>query len=181
METATALFTNRGYDAVGVQEVVNEAGVTKPTLYHHFGSKRGLFAAVQATIWREMMQRLEAPLVYRGDLPSTLAAVVAAFLELASDRPREMRLIISVQSGPTESEARKVMQPYVDTLYREIAELFLKAVENHGNMRGRHRAYAKSFLGMIFIYMTLVLDGEEEPTENLAQQIVHQFSHGIYS
>jgi len=39
---ALELWSERGYDAVGVQEIVDAAGITKPTLYHYFGSKRGL-------------------------------------------------------------------------------------------------------------------------------------------
>ena len=41
-KSALDLFYARGYDAVGVQEIVNTAGITKPTLYYYFGSKRGL-------------------------------------------------------------------------------------------------------------------------------------------
>ena len=32
-------FMPRGYDAVGVQEIAQKAGITKPTLYYYFGSK----------------------------------------------------------------------------------------------------------------------------------------------
>ena len=42
LDCALRLFAARGYDAVGVQEIVELAGLTKPTLYHYFGSKRGL-------------------------------------------------------------------------------------------------------------------------------------------
>ena len=35
-------FYSKGYDAVGVQEIVDRAGITKPTLYYYFGSKLGL-------------------------------------------------------------------------------------------------------------------------------------------
>lgn len=40
------LFGENGYSDVGTQAVVAEAGVTRGALYHHFGDKRGLFAAV---------------------------------------------------------------------------------------------------------------------------------------
>ena len=43
---ALDLFTQRGYDAVGVQEVAEAAGVKKPTLYHYFGSKSGLLKVI---------------------------------------------------------------------------------------------------------------------------------------
>ena len=39
MKCALDLFYAKGYDAVGVQEIVDKAGVTKPTLYYYFGSK----------------------------------------------------------------------------------------------------------------------------------------------
>ena len=42
LNTALELFHAKGYDAVGVQEIVDRAGVTKPTLYYYFGSKLGL-------------------------------------------------------------------------------------------------------------------------------------------
>ncbi|HIZ64719.1 MAG TPA: TetR family transcriptional regulator, partial [Candidatus Blautia pullicola] len=38
LNAALDLFYARGYDAVGVQEIVDRAGVTKPTLYYYFGS-----------------------------------------------------------------------------------------------------------------------------------------------
>ena len=45
LNAALDLFHARGYDAVGVQEIVERAGVTKPTLYY-FGSKLGLLKSL---------------------------------------------------------------------------------------------------------------------------------------
>ena len=41
LQVALDLFHAKGYDAVGIQEIVDKAGVTKPTLYYYFGSKKG--------------------------------------------------------------------------------------------------------------------------------------------
>ena len=46
MQCAEELFYSKGYDAAGVQEIVERAGVTKPTLYYYFGSKLGLLQAI---------------------------------------------------------------------------------------------------------------------------------------
>ncbi|OAN33578.1 TetR/AcrR family transcriptional regulator [Mycolicibacterium iranicum] len=43
--TAYELFTHRGINAVGVDEVVEKAGVAKTTLYRHFPSKEDLVLA----------------------------------------------------------------------------------------------------------------------------------------
>ncbi|WP_181276139.1 TetR/AcrR family transcriptional regulator [Brevibacterium oceani] len=46
LQTATALFYAEGVNAIGVDRIVAESGVSKPTLYAHFGSKSGLIAEV---------------------------------------------------------------------------------------------------------------------------------------
>jgi AcrR family transcriptional regulator len=46
LDAASALFYEDGIGATGVDDVVRAAGVSKPTLYAHFGSKAELVAAV---------------------------------------------------------------------------------------------------------------------------------------
>ncbi len=46
LDTAEKLFAERGYDFVTVRDIAAAAGVTHPLIYYHWGSKRGLLAAV---------------------------------------------------------------------------------------------------------------------------------------
>ncbi|SKC35015.1 TetR/AcrR family transcriptional regulator [Krasilnikoviella flava] len=56
LDVATELFYARGVDAVGVAEVCSTAGISKQTLYRHFGSKDGLVEAMverrSERVWR---------------------------------------------------------------------------------------------------------------------------------
>ena len=45
LQCALELFYKRGYDAAGVKEIVEMAGITKPTMYYYFKSKLGLLEA----------------------------------------------------------------------------------------------------------------------------------------
>jgi AcrR family transcriptional regulator len=45
VEVAHALFGERGYAAVTMDDVAAEVGVTKPLLYHYFGNKERLYLA----------------------------------------------------------------------------------------------------------------------------------------
>jgi AcrR family transcriptional regulator len=45
LETADRLFYNEGIHAVGVNRIVDEAGVTRVTLYRHFPSKDALISS----------------------------------------------------------------------------------------------------------------------------------------
>lgn len=46
LEAAGRLFGERGYDGTTADDVARAAGVTKPIVYRHFGSKQGLYLAL---------------------------------------------------------------------------------------------------------------------------------------
>lgn len=59
VEAALDEFARRGYDEVGVTEVAAAAGVTVGSLYHHFGSKAGLYDLVRDDVERRLLDRME--------------------------------------------------------------------------------------------------------------------------
>lgn len=80
---ARELFTERGYENVGTEEVVRAAGVTRGALYHQFGDKASLLEAVYEQIEAEATERV-ARVVLGSDLQSPLEAMkagVGAFLD----------------------------------------------------------------------------------------------------
>jgi AcrR family transcriptional regulator len=80
---ALKLFTERGYDNVGTEEIVRAAGVTRGALYHQFGDKASLLDAVYERIEAESTERV-ARIVLGSELHSPLAAMKAgieAFLD----------------------------------------------------------------------------------------------------
>jgi AcrR family transcriptional regulator len=78
---ARALFAERGYAAVGTEEIVRRAGVTRGALYHHFPAKPDLFRAVYERVEQELTERIvtEVPLV--GDPVAVLRDGTAVFLD----------------------------------------------------------------------------------------------------
>ena len=49
LNAAARLFRESGYDGVGVDAIMNEAGLTAGGFYSHFSSKETLFAEAMAT------------------------------------------------------------------------------------------------------------------------------------
>jgi AcrR family transcriptional regulator len=179
---ALTLFSARGYEAVGVQEIAEAASVTKPSLYHHFGSKEGLLKALLQDRFQELFEALAPALQYRGDLPATLVAVAQAILGFAQRRPDFYRLQLALWHAAPESAARRAVAPYVERQRALLEELFKSVVPDHGNLRGHHATYAIVFPGLLnAVIASPERGGPEAKGDALARHVVKQFMYGIYA
>lgn len=77
-DTAFDLFYREGIRAIGVEEIVNRAGVTKPSLYRAFESKDELIAAYLRDYDRRFCQSFEAP---GADHPDDPRAHLLAYVD----------------------------------------------------------------------------------------------------
>lgn len=84
-ETARALFYREGIRAVGVDEIVTQAGVTKPSLYRSFASKDDLAAAYLRDYDAEFWQRFDRCVaMHPGDAKAQYLEYVRGLGERAS-------------------------------------------------------------------------------------------------
>jgi TetR/AcrR family transcriptional regulator, mexJK operon transcriptional repressor len=85
LEAAFVVFARRGYSQAGVQEIADEAGVAKPTVYNHLADKENLFrhamAATADAVLAEnlaIIERLRDP---GDDLQATVEDVAYRMLQ----------------------------------------------------------------------------------------------------
>lgn len=76
---ALRLFTDRGPDAVSVDDIAAEAGASRALLYHYFDSKYDLYIAALRAAADGLLADLEGP--FEGSPPERLDAGLAAYLD----------------------------------------------------------------------------------------------------
>ncbi|WFS01227.1 TetR/AcrR family transcriptional regulator [Rhizobium tumorigenes] len=86
-------FADKGYFAASMDELTADAGLTRGALYHNFGDKRGLLAAVVNEIDSEMAQRAKAIGAAQSDEWQGLLAEAAAYIQMALD-PEVQRIVL---------------------------------------------------------------------------------------
>jgi AcrR family transcriptional regulator len=90
---ATRLFSDRGFDGTSIEAVIEEAGVSRGSLYHHFANKEALFeaafVAVEARIGEEVLRSMPEA----GDPIAVLRAGSLAWMRLAGD-PVVQRVVL---------------------------------------------------------------------------------------
>jgi AcrR family transcriptional regulator len=82
---ARELFGQRGFAAVGTEEIVRSARLTRGALYHHFQSKEDLFRAVYEAVERDLVERIAATALTAPDPVQALRAGASAFLDACED------------------------------------------------------------------------------------------------
>ena len=91
---ARRLFGARGYAAVGTEEIVRTAGVTRGALYHQFRDKADLFAAVAEEVEAEIAEQIAAGAAgAAADPVGALRAGARLFLQVCAE-PEVERIIL---------------------------------------------------------------------------------------
>jgi AcrR family transcriptional regulator len=130
---ARKAFAEKGYAAASMDELTADAGLTRGALYHNFGDKRGLLAAVVHQIDAEMASRAQKIGARAGDDWKGLLAEGAAYIEMALD-PEVQRIVLldgpAVLGDPSQWPSQNsCLQATKATVERLIAQGVLKSVD----------------------------------------------------
>jgi AcrR family transcriptional regulator len=85
IEAGRKAFTAQGYAAASMDELTASVGLTRGALYHNFGDKKGLLAAVVHQIDSAMAQKAQQIGARKADPWEALLAEGAAYIEMALD------------------------------------------------------------------------------------------------
>ena len=130
---ARKAFAEKGYAAASMDELTAEAGLTRGALYHNFGDKRGLLAAVVDQIDSEMAIRAQEIGARAGDDWKGLLAEGAAYIEMALV-PEVQRIVLldgpAVLGDPSQWPSQSsCLQATTRKVERLMAEGTLKPVD----------------------------------------------------
>ncbi len=181
LHIACKLFSEKGYDAVGVQEIVLESGVTKPTLYHYFGSKEGLLQAILEHGFAQLNSSLDIVGEYHFDLPGYLERQAKAWILSVEHQPDFFRLNLSLVFLPQEHAGHKLVLVHQEKLFERMHTLFAKAALEHGNMKGREKILALNWIGSLHHWTSMSLLKISHETDSWFLPSLRQFLYGVFT
>jgi AcrR family transcriptional regulator len=94
LEIARQQFTTHGYAQTATEAIVEEAGVTRGALYHHFGSKDGLFKAVVEVVQQDVAARIEEAVSKTNDPWQQLLIGCKTFLSASMDADIQQIMLV---------------------------------------------------------------------------------------
>lgn len=180
LDVALKAFAHHGYVGASIQDIVDAAGVTKPTLYYHFKSKEGLFQALVDHAADERFRVMREAAEKHSSVEQKLVAMTEALLKHASERQDLMRLIFSYWFGPP-GEIPRSVHCKKGFRNRDYVELLIKEGVKAGELDAQYDSMelVSGIMSQIFIYsMSQILDPKFRRKPGQARRIVRLFMEG---
>lgn len=127
LATARRVFSEQGYAATSMDDLTAQAGLTRGALYHHFGDKKGLLAAVVAQLDAETDVRLQAISDGADDAWDGFVRRCGAYLEMALE-PEIQRTMLRDARAVLGGASPESQRHCVHSMQRLIEQLIAQSV-----------------------------------------------------
>lgn len=181
-ERAAELFARKGFSGTSIREIAEAAGVTKPTLYYHFGSKEGLVRHIILEVMSDFARILGEPADHPRSLRETLVTLAKAHLEFAAARPATVALICRLNHQPPgeawASDLRRLQEEGLVVMQQHF-----RAASERGEIAARDpETLALSFLGAMLSHTVYRIrqpdSGRRADASSIAYDVVELFLGG---
>jgi AcrR family transcriptional regulator len=118
LHAAAALFAERGFERVSLEDLGAAVGISGPAVYRHFASKQAVLAALLIDVSRELVAGADTVIRSSMDPSSALVALIAFHVDFAISNPD----VIVVQDRDLSS-----LQPDDRDLVRSLQRGYIEA------------------------------------------------------
>ena len=144
LSTAHALFAERGYAAVTMDEVAAAVGVTKPLLYTYFGNKDRLYLACMRPAGDALLEAVVAAIEKTSNAPDALRSGIHAFFAFI-DADRAAWRVLFDETLPAGGEVARGVLEYRERLEALVTAALLDQIPpGRGGRRARAEVAALS-------------------------------------
>jgi len=126
LSAATTVFREHGYEKATLEDIANEVGINRATLYYYVGTKEELLVALLAEPIEMVRTRLEEDAAADMPAPQKLAAALTGYVKTLDEHP-ELFIFLSenvhtVMSGPEADALRANADRYGAVLTQVIRD-----------------------------------------------------------
>lgn len=108
LDVAWRMVGEEGTEALSLGRLAERAGVTKPVVYDHFGTRSGLLAALYQEFDARQTEIMDAALQASGaTLPDKARVIAASYVDCVLLQGREIPDVIAALAGSPELDAIK--------------------------------------------------------------------------
>ncbi|MDH5543057.1 MAG: TetR/AcrR family transcriptional regulator [Nitrospinota bacterium] len=164
LETARAVFAEKGFDGARVDEIAQKAGVNKATIYYHIGDKEKLYNSVIKNSITAMAESMEENAKGNEEITKKLRAHILSLLKTTGSAKGFSQLMLrEVASG-----ANRISDDLIDQMFRTF--LATSGILGEGARKGELIKVEPMVLHMIIMGSTLFLHASAGLRQKVAKR-----------
>jgi AcrR family transcriptional regulator len=175
LDVARSLFAERGFEATSIEEIAHRAGVSKPIVYEHFGSKEGIYEVVKDREVQRLIEGVNEALV--GDHPRVLleqaAVALLAYIETQTDGFR-----ILVRESPVASTTG-LFASVIGDIATQVEYILAGQFKARGYNTKLAPLYSHALVGMVALSGQWWLDARKPSRDEVAAHLVNLAWNGL--
>jgi AcrR family transcriptional regulator len=144
-------FGQSSFTDVGIAQILKEASVQPPTLYHHFGDKEGLFVAWAVSA----IDRLGGSIAESREADDTMRSLEAIASTLSKiSNPDLLQVLKDASKLERPASREAVVEAVQRAVFEQLYEIFLAAMERGILRRDPVRKVASAFVAYTGVLRT---------------------------
>jgi AcrR family transcriptional regulator len=172
LDSALGVFVAQGYHAAAMDDIAEQAGVSKPVLYQHFPGKLDLYLALLDAACDQVIDNCRQALASTPDNKTRVAAAMAAFYSYVAGERGAFRLVF--ESDLTSEPA---VREHVERVTSECAAMISDVIHDDTGLPAEaSRLLAVSLVGMAQVSARFWVSESSRSSELTQEQAVELVS-----
>jgi AcrR family transcriptional regulator len=176
LDISRRLFAERGLDATSIEEIAAQAGVSKPVVYEHFGSKEGIYAVV---VDREVERFLAmaTKLLEGEDHREKFEAAAITLLRYIEENTDGFRIL--VRDSPPAGSGAGTFGSLISDIASQVEYILGDVLKARGYDPKHAPMYAQMLVGMVVFTGQWWLDARKPKLEEVAAHLINMAWNGL--
>lgn len=146
IDIAIKLFNEKGYQSVKTAEISRKAGISEPTLYSHFKSKKDLYLECSKYVIDELLAMYREIFKKNTDNEANwLTEISRSYINYMDKNPHKSMFMIQLLSTRSDPDFSKIMKDFM-VMNIETVEKMLKRAELKGKLHSKASIHALAVL-----------------------------------
>jgi AcrR family transcriptional regulator len=120
LKAALRLFVRNGFAGTSIEDIKRASGASVGSIYHHFGGKEGVAAALYIDVLSDYQNALLALIAARPKAREGIEGVVRHHLHWVATHPDEARYLLSMRSAEVMLAFKKEVRARNRDFFRDV-------------------------------------------------------------
>lgn len=163
LDAALKLFSDRGYDGVGVRDIAKEVGIRESALYKHYRSKQDIFDTIIAQINDSTEQEIASfkipehmkAIVKGGDAQENLIKMCLKMFQiyLKDERGSQLRRMLTFEQTKNTDAGKFFTDKIIDAGLEYITNIFSELVKQRYYLEADPYVMAMQFYAPLYLLL----------------------------